>query len=949
MVHTMSFLIFAFWILHITCNKRDSLKVNHSLHCADPSSASNLEGDLIIGGFFPVHIVKPTQGTQQSYDINLYGLNWVEAMLFTIQEINQNHNFLPRNFTLGYDIRDSCNSVPVALNAALDFMLEAGNTSNGNNPIEPANNCSTLYCKCKSKQTLISAVIGAASSSISVSVASLVGVDYTPQISYSSTSVLLSDKTIYPSFFRTIPSDTYQAQALADLLLHFGWTYVSIVASDNAYGRAGVDSLRTELKKRRICIALEKIFNPSLSKEELQTVIEHLKNTPKARVIILWCERPNAVGFLNEASRQQLNGKTWIGTETWGDAYQLKRLDENVVGGMLGVLPLLKKHLDYEKHLRELRPNSTAYNPWMWEYWEGKFDCFMKDSKNQWPSSIRKIQERDYYVYSTERPNVTILCPRQSSLGRPSGQFLPRNKYTNVMDAVYAVAHAIKDIFNCKNTESGLQGEECPTVNGSFVRPRDISRFLKNVSFKGRSGSQIMFDRNGDLRYGSYAIKNLQRVNDTEMEFVEIGVWNGIDGKLSLLNTSRIIWNGWTSEKPKSICADPCAPGYYSVQGSISCCWKCVKCENGFAKSNSGPEVCRKCPVGFASNAPRTHCVELKSDYLAWQNGHGITTVVLAIIGLIISHGVLVVFYRYRDTAMVKASNRELSFLHLGCIVAVFVLPFVLIGMPTEARCTVRPLFFGIPFTLCTSITLLKTDRLLRIFQARTRLAAGSSYLISNKMQVILASMMTLVPVTVTTVWFAFHAPEVITKVDLSREGWQVVSCGASNELLNIVILAYVLILALLCTYFAFRARKLPENFNEAKYICFAMFAFCVFWLSFFPAYYDSVGSKRDFIFCVAVLGSGYAVLCIMYSPKLHVILFRPENNTTEAFRAITLVAMKRTGGVVVSSNSTTPPRATPVSSPLPSRRESPADGFTVINGRLSAVSIGQRISPSPK
>lgn len=82
------------------------------------------------------------------------------------------------------------------------------------------------------------------------------------------------------------------------------------------------------------------IFNPSLSQDELRNVIESLKNTPKARAIILWCERPNAVGFLNEASRQNLSGKIWIGTETWGDAYQLKTLDENVVGGTLGLLLL---------------------------------------------------------------------------------------------------------------------------------------------------------------------------------------------------------------------------------------------------------------------------------------------------------------------------------------------------------------------------------------------------------------------------------------------------------------------------------------------------------------------------------------------------------------------------------------------------------------------------------
>lgn len=932
--------VFAFWILVTTSNKGESAKINHSQHCANPGRISSLQGDLILGGFFPVHIIKPTEGTKQAHDLNLYGLNWVEAMLFTIQEINRDHRLLPPNFTLGHDIRDSCNNVPVALKAALDFVLDAGNSSSGNNN---ANNCSARFCKCKDKQTLISAVIGAASSPISISVANLLGVDDTPQISYSSTSVLLSDKKVYRSFFRTIPSDTYQAQALADLLKHFGWNYVSIVASDNAYGRAGVDSLRTELKKRDICIALEKIFNPSLSQEELRRVIESLKNEQRARVIILWCERPNAVGFLNEASRQRLSGKTWIGTETWGDAYQLKTLDENIVGGMLGVLPLLKRHARYEEHLGRLLPNNTDYNPWMWEFWESRFGCFIFDAAENRTASSRKIREEDYYVYTTKRPYVTILCSRNFS--RPSANLLPRNKYTNVMDAVYAVAHAVNNILNCRDGQSFLQGEKCPTVVGSFVRPSDIVRFLKNVSFEGRSGSQIMFDENGDLKYGSYAIKNLQQFNEKQMEFVEIGMWNGINGNLSL-NNSKLIWNGWTKEKPKSICAEPCNPGHYPVRGSISCCWKCVNCEKGFVKATSGKGTCRKCQDGFVSNTQRTYCVKLKSDYLAWGNGEGISTVVLAAIGLIISSWVLAVFYKYRDTAVVKASNRELSFVHLGCIVAIFVLPFLMIGKPTEAGCTVLPLFFGIPFTLCTAVMLLKTDRLLRIFKARSRLTAGSSYLISNKMQAIVAVVMTLVPVTLTTVWFIVHGPEVTAEVDHSRKGWQVLSCGASNQLLNIVTLGYVLVLALLCTYFAFKARKLPENFNEAKFICFAMFAFCVFWLSFFPAYYDSTGSTRTFVFCVAVLGSGYAVLCIMYAPKLRVILFHPENNTTEAFRATTMVAMKR-AGVVVSSNSATPPRITPVPSPVPSRRNSP-DVVVVDEGRISAVSIGRRTLPSP-
>ena len=69
-----------------------------------------------------------------------------------------------------------------------------------------------------------------------------------------------------------------------------------------------------------------------------------------------------------------------------------------------------------------------------------------------------------------------------------------------------------------------------------------------------------------------------------------------------------------------------------------------------------------------------------------------------------------------------------------------------MIGKPTVAGCTMLPLFFGIPFTLCTAIMLLKTDRLLRIFKARSRLTAGGSYLISNKMQAIVAAVMDVSP-----------------------------------------------------------------------------------------------------------------------------------------------------------------------------------------------------------
>ena len=46
------------------------------------------------------------------------------------------------------------------------------------------------------------------------------------QISYGSTAIELSEKLNYPRFFRTVPSDIHQAEALADIMKMYKWEKV---------------------------------------------------------------------------------------------------------------------------------------------------------------------------------------------------------------------------------------------------------------------------------------------------------------------------------------------------------------------------------------------------------------------------------------------------------------------------------------------------------------------------------------------------------------------------------------------------------------------------------------------------------------------------------------------------------------------------------------------------
>lgn len=69
-----------------------------------------------------------------------------------------------------------------------------------------------------------------------------------PQISYASTAPELSDDRRYDFFSRVVPPDSFQAQAMVDIIRAMGWSYVSTIASEGSYGEKGVEAF-TQLSK----------------------------------------------------------------------------------------------------------------------------------------------------------------------------------------------------------------------------------------------------------------------------------------------------------------------------------------------------------------------------------------------------------------------------------------------------------------------------------------------------------------------------------------------------------------------------------------------------------------------------------------------------------------------------------------------------------------------------
>ncbi|CAM5164295.1 unnamed protein product [Natator depressus] len=80
----------------------------------------------------------------------------------------------------------------------------------------------------------------------------------------------------------------------------------------------------------------------------------------------------------------------------------------------------------------------------------------------------------------------------------------------------------------------------------------------------------------------------------------------------------------------------------------------------------------------------------------------------------------------HRDTALVKANDRELSFLIQLSLVITLLTSFLFVGKPEEWSCQIRQVTLALGFSLCLSCILGKTVALLLTYR-RSKLKAAEN------------------------------------------------------------------------------------------------------------------------------------------------------------------------------------------------------------------------------
>uniref|UniRef100_UPI00358F5BEC extracellular calcium-sensing receptor-like n=1 Tax=Myxine glutinosa TaxID=7769 RepID=UPI00358F5BEC len=780
-------------------------------------------------------------------------LRWAMTMVYAIYEINSNTHLLP-NVTLGYFIIDSCFSIPRVLEGTLGYLVNRIETKVVSESVCTPN-----------------AIIGPLSSMVSKVLNRLFSMFSIPQISYASSCGCLSDKNIYASFFRTIPSDAVQSIAIARLVKFLGWDYVGTVAVNDDYGNKGVAQFISEGEKDGLCVA----FQRSMGLEHDRTDLWNL-----AELIL----------------KHNVTGKTWIGSEAWISSPSLKiPRFADIFEGSIG-FGLRRGAVDHlQEFLSGVMKHKMSLQAFLEEFWEITFNCSWNaiDTSTKMCTGLERLDK-------VETPFTDVSQLRVSY---------------NTYLAVYAIAHSLHDLERCVPGNGPFENESC-TTSTSF-EPWQLLYYLKKVRFLNNLGETVSFDENGDPP-AIYEIINWQMVG-ASLKFYVVGTFNSSAprNRHLTLKTSSIKWNRGLRVVPQSICSEACPFGTrkLSRKGEPFCCFDCIPCTEGEYSNLTNSAECHRCPMTTWSTNLRDTCIPMPEEFLAFSEPLAMILLTMDLLGIVLIISVASIMFRCSFMQLpvsllihatsgffahpynfrFRCSSMQLpvslcihatsSFSAHSCnfrfICSFMQLPCSLLLHATSGfsacSCNFRFLcsFMQLPVSLLVHATSGFSALLVVVVSDNTEVTLPSSRVwVILKKPFVFASACTLPQLVICSGWILLGHDKPSQNME-SRVGTSILECVRSEPIWPSCAMAYVGLLTAFCTTLAFQARKLSQLENEIKFITFSMLFFCLVYMSFFPAYISTRGKFNVVIITFAVVTVSYGALGCIFLPKCYVLLLK--------------------------------------------------------------------------
>ncbi|XP_034992807.2 vomeronasal type-2 receptor 26-like [Zootoca vivipara] len=678
-----------------------------------------------------------------------------------------------------------------------------------------------------------------------------------------------------------VPNEHLQYMGIIWLLQHFRWTWVGLFVVDDNSGEQFLKILEPMFSRHGICSAFIRRIPQDARMEEYinnfndASPIDLSLQKCKAGTIITYGESLTILWLTTFICSQDSGnkenpsfGKVWIMTmqmdfiltgaaRGWG--FQMFQ-------GAISFTIHTKEVPGFREFLQIIKPNWTQGDGFLKDFWEQAFDCFLPDQAGV------PLMDDD-------------TCTGEERLeSLPAGLFemhMSGHSYS-IYIAVYALAHALHAMYSSTSKHrTMLVGNN---IELQDLKPWQLHSFLRGISFNNSAGETVSFNEKREMR-GGFDIMNLVILPNNSFQKVKVGRIDpsAHEGKRFTVDEYRIEWPSHFNEVlPLSVCNEQCLPGHQKKkkEGEKFCCYDCVPCLDGKISNQIDMDDCFKCPEDQYANKNRNGCIPKVITFLSYAEPLGVTLASAAVSFSLTTALVLGMFIKHRDTAIVKANNRDLSYTLLISLLLCFLSSLLFLGHPGKVICLLQQAAFGIIFSVAVSCVLAKTTIVSLAFMA-TKPGSRMKKWVGRKVSYSIVICCSLVQIAICTVWLASYPP--FPDLDMHSVNEEIiVQCNEGSVVMFYCVLGYMGLLAITSFMVAFLARKLPDSFNEAKFITFSMLAFCSVWLSFIPTYLSTRGKGMVAVEIFSILASTAGLLGCIFCPKCYIIVLRPELNSRE-------------------------------------------------------------------
>ncbi|XP_061446524.1 vomeronasal type-2 receptor 26-like [Rhineura floridana] len=729
-------------------------------------------------------------------------------------------------------------------------------------------------------------VIGGLSYDTSSCMADILGLYKIPQISYGSFDTSVNDKIKLPPFYHMVPNEALQYQGIVQLLLHFSWKWVGLMAIDDEGGEHFLQTIEPMLSKNGICSAFtERVQTNVHFSSSIIEMLSHKQSTlptfmvSNANTVVIYGESVTITwlgGIIGGIRAFQLlfpqykkgvsTAKVWITTAqidfTLLTIQKITNIDRHMFYGAISFTIHSTEVQDFQEFLQIVNPSWAAEDGFIKDFWEQAFGCSVSNS--------------------TFSFGICTGEEMLESLPSPYFEMTMTGHSYSVYNAVYALAHALHTTYSARNNHRTIvDGSRLSAQN---VEPWQLHSSLQRISFNNSVGNEITFNEHGELAAG-FDITNLITFPNKSYVRVKVGMLDPQAplGKELTIDEDRIKWHkSLTQVPPLSVCNDYCPPGYgkKKKEGNKFCCYDCVPCPDGMISNEKDKETCVNCPEDQYPNKGKNQCIHKILNFLGFEDILAIISTFSVLLFSLMTALVLGIFIKARDTAVVKANNRSLTYILLISLLLCFLCSLMFIGRPNKVTCLLRQTAFGIIFSVSLSSILAKTISVVLAFMA-TKPGSRMRKWLGQRLAYSIVLSCSSIQVGICVLWLATSPPFPDLDTHLMTEEI-VLQCNECSVSMFYCVFGYMGFLAIISFTVAFLARKLPDSFNEAKFITFSMLVFCSVWLSFIPTYLGTRGKYMVAVEIFSILASSAGLLGCIFLPKCYIIVLRPELNTKE-------------------------------------------------------------------